>query len=539
MLWERRELGGTHREIGLTWFEYSRFHPERLVGHCIAFAEVATHNHFVLDSGEKVFSQTAPAIKMGPKFTESQRLGLLAYLNSSTVCFYLKEICKDKGGSGMGRGVQDEAWEERYQFGSKKVAEVPLPPDWEALAPLAEEMLQQSARRQAARAAFQRETDDERRRERVAEESRAFLRMVQIQEKIDFEVYRLFGLIREVPDVPLVGPGGRFFEVELARRELPTAWFERHGYLRPEGNHAGISELGLPREVLLLEQPEYKRRWNMWNPLEAARAARAADFLEACDAVARSREVVSTARELVEEATRRCPLSQASDWLASGPAKAELARAAVPFLAALRHTAAGLDRRRDWERNWERQRREDRGDPVEPYEPPTRYRPKDFRDVDIWRLRDELDVPKERFISYPGCESAEDGEPVYGWAGWNHLQQALALAALYQKRKQDNWGEESLAPLLAGLLELVPWIRQWHNERDPDYGGCRADYFEAFLDGECHALGLTRDELRAWRPPEKGRAKKTPPDAAPAGDGAEPVVKPRGRKKKAADVTET
>ena len=47
---KRREPGGTHEEIGLTWFEYSRWHPERyMVPLGIAFPFVATHNHFALD----------------------------------------------------------------------------------------------------------------------------------------------------------------------------------------------------------------------------------------------------------------------------------------------------------------------------------------------------------------------------------------------------------------------------------------------------------------------------------------------------------
>ena len=33
----------------------------------IVFAEVATHNHFVLDRGGKVFKQTAPVIKLPPE----------------------------------------------------------------------------------------------------------------------------------------------------------------------------------------------------------------------------------------------------------------------------------------------------------------------------------------------------------------------------------------------------------------------------------------------------------------------------------------
>jgi hypothetical protein len=46
------------------------------------------------------------------------------------------------------------------------------------------------------------------------------------------------------------------------------------------------------------------------------------------------------------------------------------------------------------------------------------------------RLSVELDVPAERFLSYPGCESDDDKQPLYGWAGSNHLQQVQALPAL-------------------------------------------------------------------------------------------------------------
>jgi hypothetical protein len=82
-----------------------------------------------------------------------------------------------------------------------------------------------------------------------------------------------------------------------------------------------------------------------------------------------------------------------------------------------------------------------------------------------WRNRGKLDVPKERFISYPGL--GRDGDPteLLGWAGWDHLAQARALAAVYlDRRQQAGWPAERLLPLLAGLLELEPWLQQWHGE---------------------------------------------------------------------------
>ena len=47
-------------------------------------------------------------------------------------------------------------------------------------------------------------------------------------------------------------------------------------------------------------------------------------------------------------------------------------------------------------------------------------------------------------------------------------------------------------PLLAGLLELLPWLQQWHNDIDPAIGARMGDYFDGFVDDEARALGLTR-----------------------------------------------
>ena len=120
----------------------------------------------------------------------------------------------------------------------------------------------------------------------------------------------------------------------------------------------------------------------------------------------------------------------------------------------------------------------------------------------FWSLRGKLDVPKERFISYPHAERDADQTPVIGWAGWDHLQQAKALAAYYVRMKeQEGWAPERLKPLLAGLLELIPWLKQWHNDLDPAYGIGMGDYFAGFVDEEARALGFTLDDVRAWQPP--------------------------------------
>ena len=93
----------------------------------ITFAFVATHNHFVLDRGGKVFKQTAPIIKLPETATEDDHLALLAYLNSSTACFWMKQVFFDKGGGGIGGGLASSEWEKFFEFDGTKMKLVPLP----------------------------------------------------------------------------------------------------------------------------------------------------------------------------------------------------------------------------------------------------------------------------------------------------------------------------------------------------------------------------------------------------------------------------
>lgn len=71
----------------------------------------------------------------------------------------------------------------------------------------------------------------------------------------------------------------------------------------------------------------------------------------------------------------------------------------------------------------------------------------------------------KRFITYLGLGRDTDPTPLVGWAGWDHLDSARALAATYEQRRSvDGWGAERLSPILAGLIGPVPWLRQWHND---------------------------------------------------------------------------
>jgi hypothetical protein len=132
---------------------------------------------------------------------------------------------------------------------------------------------------------------------------------------------------------------------------------------------------------------------------------------------------------------------------------------------------------------------------------PPKYATADFLKTDYWRLRGKLDVPKERWVSYPHCSTESDPSPVVGWAGWDHLQQATALIAYYDARKREGWTPQRLTPLLAGLDQLLPWIHQWHPEIDREFGETAGQSYQAMLEHDAHELGLTLDEVRQWTPP--------------------------------------
>ncbi len=121
-------------------------------------------------------------------------------------------------------------------------------------------------------------------------------------------------------------------------------------------------------------------------------------------------------------------------------------------------------------------------------------------------------MPRERFIAYPGAET-DPRAPLFGWAGWDHLQRARALATVYNERRQsDGWDRDRLRPMLAGLLELVPWLLQWHDAPDPELDGQgHGRLWKEFVEAQRHEQRWTEEELRAWRPAtaaEKKAAKR-------------------------------
>ncbi|MGH3516901.1 MAG: DUF7008 domain-containing protein, partial [Haloechinothrix sp.] len=82
-----------------------------------------------------------------------------------------------------------------------------------------------------------------------------------------------------------------------------------------------------------------------------------------------------------------------------------------------------------------------------------------------------------------------------------------ALATIMNEREAEGWSDERMVPLIAGLAELRPWVRQWHGEIDPTYGVSLAAIVEEELASRSQRAGTAVDDLAAWRPtaPARGR----------------------------------
>ena len=88
--------------------------------------------------------------------------------------------------------------------------------------------------------------------------------------------------------------------------------------------------------------------------------------------------------------------------------------------------------------------------------------------------------------------------------------------------EQDGWPPERLTPLLATLQENLPWLKQWHNEVDPEYNQRLGDFFETYMHSQLSILGLTEDDLRAWTPPAIDRRRRARPRTGNADGPAAP-----------------
>ncbi|MEU4642280.1 BREX-2 system adenine-specific DNA-methyltransferase PglX [Micromonospora sp. NPDC023814] len=547
-------FGKTREQRRMAWHEMTMLSWHRVSSSLlITFSDVATHNHFVLDRGVSAFNQHAPVIKLLEGASEDDHLRLLALLNSSTACFWLKQVSHNKGRPGAEQAGADEPWEHRYEFTGTKLQEFPLPSAYPLELSREIDGLAQRLATVSPAAVVASEVPDRERLSAARDEWHSVrARMIALQEELDWQVYSLYGLLDEeltapAGSVPELKPGERAFEIVLARQieagDVETTWFTHHNHkFQPTSEFPAhwsdeyravverrVEVIEGNRTIGLIERPECKRRWASegWDAMQA-KALR--DWLlDRCevrelwyhhvDGLEQPRPL--TTAQLADELRRDADVLTVANLYAPGQDLGKViaglvADEHVPHLAALRYKDSGLAKRADWEQVWDLQRQED----VLPDEAakrefrkqlpvPPKYKPVDFLKASFWKHRGKLDVPKERFVSYPGA--SRDGDPslLVGWAGWDHREQAQALATLIVAREQeDGWAADRLLPLVAGLREILPWVRQWHGEFDPEWGASPADIYAGFLAETTNRLHLTDEALTSWRPPKATRGRK-------------------------------
>ena len=579
-LGNRKVFGGqTYHQACKPWYEFGQIQAKRVKqSPLIAFVLVATHSHFVVDRFGTIFNASTPVLTLPPQSNCAEYIHLAGLLSSSLTCFWLKQVLHDKGGGGIGGGIATESWERFKEFDSTKIRRLPLPNKMpKQLAVELEQValeLTQAILSGPFRAAVTLNGACDEKPDRFRSRCQDLRNsLITLQEELDWECYGFYGLTSDnlvcSDNLPTIMLGQRAFEIVMARKmaegELETTWFERHGstpiteipnnwpddYRRLVERRMELIEND--RNIGLIEQPEYKRRWNTepWeSQFERALKNWLLDRLESYfdfdgrmndedKATARfGMEAVSAAR-IADTAARDSDFMQVAELFRGrkdfdvGRLVAELVEdESVPLLPVLCYKPAAMDKREAWERTWELQRQEDAIDartklPADDPEHlteeqvraekrrlvggipvPPKYKSSDFQKSSYWRLRGKLDVPKERWASLPHCEG-EDGSMVVAWAGYDHLQLTQAIGTYYAEVKEKGGTQDPrLIPLLACVLELVPWLKQWHNDIDPTYNLRMGDYYASFVEGEAREREMTVQQIREWQPPSRLRRRR-------------------------------
>ncbi|MFD5714587.1 BREX-2 system adenine-specific DNA-methyltransferase PglX [Streptomyces pharetrae] len=558
-----RQLPGHHRRLwpyrtvlrkrqgakkSAPWYDWHQFTSDRGTHPwSIVFPWVATHPHFSLLRGSAVPLQSAPVIKLPPSDTEESHLQLLGVLNSSAVCFWLKQMSQSKGQPRIDQLRGGEAWEKIYEFTSTRLLDLPLPPAFPV----------EEARELDRLAVESRHILQEIANARITERflasahcrwSTVTSRMVAVQEELDWKVYALYGLIPHgeellapSEDLPAVAIGERAFEIALARSIAaggpPTDWFHRHG-TEPVTEIPGqwppayrdvverrVNAIQENASLSLLERPEYKRRWSAspWDVVvgeilrERLLAHCESSHLWWQASPRGQRPVARTVLELAELLGGNDDFVELAAQYASDANMSEvllklLADEHVPQAAPLRYRASGLRKRKEWENLWELQRQEDRGsgDPSVDRELPPRFTSADFFRTSYWKQRGKFDVPKERFISFGTSVSPLSPSTPIGWAGWNADERATAILDLLETEShtQARRSESTLALLsaLADLLTLPVPERDAPGTGSPSVDGALRQVYAEQL----RRWGLSAQEVSSWQPPapRRGRPRK-------------------------------
>ena len=606
---QRKRFGTPMLEKGYVWYEWQELYDSKLrTPLSITFAFVATHNHFVLDRGGKVFNRSAPVIKLPPDATEDDHLALLGLLNSSTACFWMKQVFYPKSSSSGDISTEKGKPEaNRYEFAGTGLKELPiafgsadgLRHDIVRLTQAIEGLMAKIAASLPDAIVAQLEGADHAALSRNLDSGEASYnqlrgRAIALQEELDWLCYAAYGLCQNTVETA----DWSAFEAEISETDRPFCWETGKPEHKLPESVAATYQLRAEltqnsRELTFIESPVFKRPW--WGR-QGVYGRYARDYagwkaealhawlltrLEAYFDLDGRMAVQTQAGRMQEDADgpgttpgphcryREAKLVLADDvaqHAAADPAFREVAalyagssapdldalvgelmtKKSVPAVATAHYKPADRTKHTAWRRTWELQREEDKIDAqvaaelaaelaadttlegvdraaavkeaqkqakqkagLDKIPVPPKYKSSDFLSPDYWRLRGKLDVPKERWVSFPVGPGGDATQVVYAWAGLDHAQ--LGTAAVAYVNETVKRGNPAPIPVLAALDELLPWVAQWHPERDPEFGTTLADDLDGQIDRHLATLELGREALAAWTPPAKtrrGRKKK-------------------------------
>ncbi|MCG8417455.1 MAG: BREX-2 system adenine-specific DNA-methyltransferase PglX [Proteobacteria bacterium] len=572
LLRRRLMFGKTQEQAGLTWFEYRHVGKDKTASALsIAFAFVATHNHFVLDRGGKVFNRSAPVIKLPAEATEDDHLALLGLLNSSTACFWMKQVFHPKGTTSANRNHPDP---ERfaYEFATTGLSQLPIPEVGVYRTELIDltRRLDRLAMERARLVSHEVWSDSlsdanalrDKLKQRWKDHDDVRQQMVYAQEELDWLAYYLYGLTKTWIRCPQghsnrLSRGQRAFErvkghrsfvrdkgqlvdtveaeCETGSRALPDEYLETTAQREQEIRNS--------EHLALIDAYLYKRLWR-----DTEENVREADYRKQYDKTQLRQWLLERIEANVAAKPKPFALMHLSAVLMDDASFHTVAtvyassagfsiekmlreffdKESVPHHPFHIYTDSGLTKRAAWEATWASQRREDAGEKIEDIPVPPTYsqgsrgKSTDFLRGEYWKLRGKLDVPKERFIAFTEVPGRAPADTLYGWAGWTPLQRVRALLAMDEDLEDAGLPIADRIGVLDSAWRLLPDVTR----EDPT----AARRLRAELQALVGTDGPSREMLEDWKrrfPPAKKRPAKT-------GAGTSRATKTRAKNKNAA-----
>lgn len=405
--------------------------------------------------------------------------------------------------------------------------------------------------------------------------------MVALQEELDWHAYEAYGLLEDIELAPFtddgqqlepIEAGHRPFEIYLARRvaagEVDTRYFERHDRSPTTDIPARYSAdtrrriqqrldlIESNKFIRLLEQPEYKRRWQPidWDK-EVAKACESwlLDRLEDLFAEGALTEPKPYTLDTVAAAWRSDPRVLAVAEVYTGTASFDLVDLAARLLRdnALPdnpyriYSDEGLRKYRRWQWTWTLQDQEDAweaddspdkgklklvdpdtGEPLDEIPVPPKFKKTDFAKAAYYSIRGKLNVPRERFIQYADLTPQH-----YGWNGWRDEARADAAAKAFEIAEQHPDQPLTEPPTATDPRRCGPTLGLWDSLDDVRrWGSAEAhEEFQFLAEDVCKQKSCPCDVVSAWQAWVDGGGK--PGEPAPGATATRVAISPEERKR--------